>query len=159
MTVIEPNGPTQAYDTYGLVSPRSTHTRAARCEEHVGPCNQTDEGGNRTCDEWHCGAWAHGWRTLCDVGTEIGQQRARYIIDESERHWTAMQFGGMVTFTFPPGQQCFTEHRIALDREPLFTLKRGDYRTYARPRVVAGDEWLDRFAMNQIKLKEVHDRG
>ena len=156
--LIEPNGPTQAYDTYGVVAPKRTHTRAAMCEEMAGQCVNYAHPEN-PCHEMHCGAWAHGWQTLCDVSTEIGQRRARYIIDHSGRHWTAKQDGGMVTFTFPPGQQCFAEHRVALDREPLFTLKRGDWRTYARPRVVDGSEWLDRFANNQIKLKETHDRG
>lgn len=149
--LIEPNGPSRAYDTYGVIAPKATHTRKALCAEVNQPC--------ASCPEWHCGATMHGWQTMCDVATEIGQRRARYIIDHSERRWTAEQDGGLVTFTFPPGQQCFADHRIALDREPLFTLKRGDYRTHVRPAIIDGSEWIDRFANNQIKLKETHDRG
>lgn len=149
MTIIEPNMPLRAYDTYGVTSP---HTRVAKCSEVSAPCT--------ACPEWHCGAHAHGWQTMCDVGTEIGQKRARYIIDHSGRHWTAVQDGGLVTFSFAPGQECFAEHRVALEQEPLFTLKRGHINDrHARPRVVDGPEWLERFALNQIKLKESHDRG
>lgn len=139
--LIEPNGPSRLYDTYGVIAPKATHTRPA------------------TCEEIECGAHIHGWQTKIDVGTEIGQKRARYIIDHSGRRWTAEQNGGLVTFTFPPGQKCFGEHRVAIGREPFFTIKRGDYRTYARPRVVEGSEWIDRFANNQINLKQSHDRG
>lgn len=156
---IEPNGPSHAYDTYGVNAPRLTHTRPARCEEIVQPCANHNNPEN-ACLEWHCGAHAHGWQTLCDTATEIGQKRARYIIDHSGRAWTAKQDGALVTFTFPPGQQCFAGHRVALDREPIFTLRHGDWRNYfERPRILNGDEWLDRFANNQIKVKEAHDRG
>lgn len=155
---IEPNMPAHLYDTYGVIAPKRTHTRKALCAEVSAPCVNAGSVDN-PCHEWHCGAMAHGWKTLCDVSTEVGQRRARYIIDHSERHWTATQEGAMVTFTFPPGQQCFADHRVSNDREPFFTLKHGDYRLMSRPAALDGSEWLDRFANNQIKLKESHDRG
>lgn len=155
---IEPNMPARAYDTYGVAAPRNTHTRKGTCEEVTSPCSNYDSPTN-PCKEWHCGASAHGWQTLVDVSTTIGQRQARYIVDHSGRHWTAQQDGSMVTFTFPPGQQCFADHRVPLDRPPLFTLKHGDWRIHNRPSVLDGDEWLDRFANNQITLKEKHDRG
>lgn len=138
---IEPNGRPSDYDTYGIVQPRSTHTRVG------------------TCEEVECGANAYGWITKVDVGTPIGQQRARYIIDHSGRHWTSEQDGGLVTFTFPPGQQCFAEHRVSLEREPLFTIKHGDYRTSARPSAVSTEEWLNRFGENQATLAKIVEAG
>jgi hypothetical protein len=138
---IEPNQPASAYDTYGIVMPKETHTRVA------------------SCHEVDCEAYARGWMTKVDVGTEIGVKRARYIIDHSGRTWTAEQAGGLVTFTFPPGQECFAEHRVALERDPLYTIKRGDWRTYGSGSPVSTEEWLNRFGENQATLKQLHDRG
>jgi hypothetical protein len=136
VTVIEPNMPSHLYDTYGLVSPKSTHTR-------VGTCAEVD-----------CAAMANGWTTKVDVGTEIGQERARYIVDHSGRAWTMEQVGGLVTFTFAPGQECFAEHRVPLERDPFYTIKRGDHRLPGRPNVVDPQEWINRFGTNQEHLKK-----
>jgi hypothetical protein len=136
VTIIEPNMPSHLYDTYGLISPKTTHTRVA------------------TCAEVDCEAMANGWVTKVDVGTEQGQARARYIVDHSGRAWTAEQDGGLVTFTFAAGQTCFAEHRVTLERDPFFTVKRGDYRTRGLPHVVGAQEWVDRFGTNQEHLKK-----
>jgi hypothetical protein len=138
---VEPNMPAQAYDTYGIVMPKTTHTRVA------------------TCEEVECAAHINGWLTKLDVGTEQGVQRAKYIIDHSGRHWTAEQAGGLVTFTFPAGQQCFAEHRVPLDRPPLYTVKRGDWRTGAPAHPVSTEEWLNRFGDNQANLAKIHEKG
>jgi len=160
------------YDTYGLVRPRETHSRPATCQEVTTPCiailkriaahtmaDEIDEDETIICNELHCGPYMHGWQTLIDVSTEIGQKRARYIVDQSGRHWTAKQIGTAVTFTFPAEQQCFSEHRIQIERPSLCTLKRGDFRSYSRPTVIDGNEWMDRFGENQINLKELIERG
>jgi hypothetical protein len=65
----------------------------------------------------------------------------------------------LVTFTFPPGQECFAEHRVSLERDPLYTIKRGDWRTYGAGSPVSTEEWLNRFGENQATLKQLHDRG
>lgn len=136
---VEPNGNPREYTTYGIVMPKSSHTRSA------------------TCRETDCKAYARGWMTKVDVGTEIGQQRARYIIDHSGRKWTAKQEGGLVTFTFPPGQQCFAEHRVSLERDPLYTIAPGDWRATGRPTVVGTEEWINRFGENQNVLAKAID--
>ena len=138
---IEPNLPARAYDTYGIVQPKRTHTRPA------------------TCQEVECGAYAYGWMTKVDVGTEIGQKRARYIIDHSGRRWTAEQNGGLVTFTFPAGQRCFAEHRVSLEREALFTVRSGDWRVSTRSTAVSAEEWINRFGENQATLAKIHQEG
>lgn len=161
---LPPNLESHRYDTYGVVSPRSTHTRPAKCEEMNSQCtaqlvDENDPAAFIICNERHCGPWAHGWQTLIDVGTSIGQQRARYIIDHSGRHWTAQQTDTAVTFTFPAGQQCFSEHRLPLERLPLFTFKNVHSYDPDRARIIDGYEWLDRFGENQIKLREIIERG
>lgn len=137
MTIIEPNLPASMYTTYGIIAPKKTHTRPA------------------TCEEVECDAMKFGWLTKIDVGTEIGVKRARYIIDHSGRHWTAKQDGGLVTFTFPPGQKCFAEHRVTLERDPIFTMKSGDFRSHNRAESVGVEQWIDRFASNQERLKHI----
>lgn len=152
------------YDTYGIVQPKKTHFRPAKCAEVTRRCTailkgSKDKNTEVFCGEPHCGPFTHGWQTLIDVSTSIGRQRAKYIIDHSGRHWTAKQAGTAVTFTFAEGQQCFEEHQIPLERPALFTFKQQHSQTTARPRIIDGTEWLDRFGENQINLKEQIERG
>lgn len=160
------------YDTYGIVSPRATHTRPARCEEVEAHCTSEVEPGV-FCAERHCGPWAHGWKTLLD--TSIPQQRdlARLVVkNDGNRRWTASQNGHLVEFTFPSGQQCFAGHRVPIDRPPIFTLKRGrEYRVdpghhlidgavyIPGTRNVRGEEWIERFGENQQALADAQQKG
>lgn len=146
--------PDHAFSTYGIVMPKSTHTRAARCEEV------------------NCEAHARGWVTVLD--TSIPQQRelAKLIVkNEGRRHWTATQDGHLATFTFPPGQQCFAGHRVPLDRPPLFTLAQGrEYRS-SQPyvndgaiyipgtRQMRGEEWVERLGENQQAIIDAQSKG
>jgi hypothetical protein len=154
---MRPSLPDRAYDTYGIVMPKTTHTRRARCEEVA------------------CDAHVHGWKTLLD--TSIPQQRelARLVVkNEGNRRWTAEQAGHLVTFTFPAGQQCFAEHRVPLDRPPVFTLKNG--KGFAPKwgdhvelhngaifipgtRTIRGEEWMERLGENQQAIIDAQKRG
>ena len=170
---VTPNLDSNVYDTYGLIRPKETHSRPAKCQEVTTLCNallkripatydyldHVVEDETIICNEPHCGPYTHGWHTFIDVSTEIGQQQARYIVDQSGRHWTTQQVGTVVIFTFLAEQQCFSAHRIQIERPSLCTLKRGDFRSYSRPAVIGGSEWMDRFGENQINLKELIDRG
>lgn len=139
---IAPKMGVTAYETYGIVAPKETHTRPA------------------TCREVECVAHLQGWRTTIDVSTELGARQASYIRLMSGRHFTAQEAGGLVYFTFPAGQSCFREHRISLERDPLFYAHGGDFRgvttevgTY-RP-----DDWVDKMANHQDKIIEAIERG
>jgi hypothetical protein len=133
---LEPNMPASAYTTYGVVSPKSTHTRVA------------------TCQEVECANHARGWQTQIDTSTELGQRQALYISTQCGRKFTTEQMGVMRIFTFHAGQKCFAEHHVSLDRPPLFTVKRGDWRINSTARVVGGQQWLDEFATNQENLSK-----
>lgn len=174
MFILPPRLESHRYDTYGVVVPKATHTRSGKCEEMNMICTSItnmdeqkvfNDAGTpnlfepKFCPERHCGHWAHGWVTALDVSTELGQKQARYIIDQSGRHWKAQQDGSKVQFFFLPGQQCFTDHRIPLEREPLFTFKHSHLVTAERATVINGREWLDRFGQNQLNLKETIERG
>lgn len=142
---VDPAMPPGAYRTFSVRSPISTHTRRA------------------TCDEVGCAALEHGWVTTVDEATELGQRQAHYIRQKSGRHYKASRVGGLVSFTFPPGQQCFAEHRVSLDRPEIFTAQPGDWRirparheVYVHKRAA---DWLDEFATNQDKLATIVNRG
>lgn len=173
--------PDHAYSTYGIVMPKSTHTRKARCEEVAAKCmsmllpegaTDPDEFVALRCPEQHCGPHAHGWMTALD--TSIPQQRelAKLIIkNDGNRHWTATQDGHLVRFTFPAGQQCFADHRVPLDRPPIFTLKRGREYSSSLPyinggaihipgaRNIRGEEWVERLGENQQAIIDAQRRG
>jgi hypothetical protein len=55
-------------------------------------------------------------------------RQANYIGNHSGRAFKARLENMMVVFTFPAGQQCFTEHRVPLEREPLYVVRGGDHR-------------------------------
>lgn len=141
---IDPNVGPEHYTTYGVSSPVSTHMRPA------------------TCAEVECANHRNGFRITADVSTALGRQQARYIREKSGRHFTVKQAGDLVAFTFPPGQQCFTSHRVTLHREPVFYKRGGDYR--GNPRGIARlamrpADWRDDFGEHQTKIAEARQRG
>jgi hypothetical protein len=139
---ITPALPVQAFTTYQVSTPPATHARPA------------------TCAEVECQAQANGWRTTVDVGTELGRRQANYIRLQSGRTFTATEAGTLVTFEFPAGQRCFTEHRVSLER-PAFYLKRGgDWRGATSPaRRMSAQDWVDDFAEHQQGLADHRTKG
>lgn len=140
---IQPAMPVNAYQTYQAVRPTKTHTRVA------------------TCREVDCSAYANGWTTtVADVSTDLGRRQANYIRLKSGRAYTAAQTGNAVTFTFPPGQKCFAEHRVDIDKPTIFLKRGGDWRamTFEPVRLSAAD-WVDDFANHQSKLAETIEKG
>jgi hypothetical protein len=136
---IEPALPVHAYKTYAISAPIQTHMRPA------------------TCAEVECAAWAHGWSTTVDVGTDLGVRQAGYIVGSSGRKFNSAQAGGMLTFTFPSGQRCFREHHVPLEREPIFIVRGGDHRGNpgGERRVhSSGADWAEDFAEHQSKINQ-----
>jgi hypothetical protein len=141
---VEPAGKPQDYKTYQIMAPRSTHMRKA------------------TCAEVECVNWARGFRVTCDVSTGLGQGQARYITHHSGRKFDSDTADEMVTFTFPPGTECFASHEVPLEREPLFVVREGDYRGNprgTRPITRNAADWVDDFANHQDKLADRINRG
>lgn len=118
---------------YGLVAPVATHFRPS------------------TCEEAGCEAHARGWVTRVDTSTELGRRQAAYIRSRCGRRFVERRYNAtMIEFHFEAGQKCFATHQLRLDREP-------DYRIDSRP--VTSGQWVDDFATNQQRLKELIDRG
>ena len=144
---IDPVGPVQAYKTYQVAAPLTTHWRPA------------------TCAEIECEHYEHGWATTVLPGS--GDEA---LIRSSGRHWQDEVRGGpwpdeqgFLTFLFPPGQACFGahRHRVPLGRDPFFVVRRNDWRGNLGliRRHKRGADWVDDFATHQDKLIAQQQRG
>ena len=142
--------PERAMKTYALAAPISTHRRIA------------------TCAEVRCERQARGWRTLLDVSVPAHASAANWIRLHSGLSFTVEQDGDAVTFTFPAGQQCFEginrQHTVTLEREPLYFVRGGDWRTDWRTRRDTAIEmhvadWVDDFANHQQAIADAHSAG
>lgn len=141
---VEPNLPVQAYKTYGMHSPNSTHTRKA------------------TCAEVECEAWKSGWVTRVPFHSPL----AEFIAGRTHgRHFT--ETTGIGTgereFLFPPGQKCFrsSQHVVSLSRPPILTVRGGDWRGSTSETFVhqSAENWVEDFALNQQAIADTHQRG
>ena len=139
---VEPALPVTAMKTYAVSSPLATHWRPA------------------TCAEADCPHYLSGWRTIVPGDSP----QAHYIRHDSGRGFTeAPQPGGLVEFTFAPGQRCFASgsHRVLLDKPERFTERDGDWRGNPTGRRVVHsvDGWLDSFGEHQERLAQQMERG
>jgi hypothetical protein len=139
--------PAEHMQTYRIVRPAQTHWRPA------------------SCAEVDCLAYRHGWRSVIDERTELGQSQAHYIRRESGRGFTEVRDStGCTVFTFEAGQRCFnaTNHQVEVGHDPLYVVRGGDWRGNPRGTVrrhSGPDPWLDDFATNQDRIANVVDRG
>lgn len=144
---IQPLRPAQAYKTYTIASPISTHTRAA------------------TCAEVDCAAYLRGWSTTVDVSTELGRHQEAYIRYRAGREFSAERVGDSVLrFTFKPGQRCFAadSHRVSLERPELFVVRGGDWRGNPTGEFYQHKQpqhWVEDFAEHQERLVTEIRRG
>lgn len=134
---IEPAMGPEAYKTYAIRAPRSTHQRKASCREV------------------ECAGYRYGWVTRIDENTDLGKRQAAYIRALSGRRFQESLEGGLVEFQFYPGQTCFREHFVSLDREPQYLAVGGDWRGNPRgerQEFKSFDSWVNDFGDHQYKL-------
>jgi hypothetical protein len=142
-----PKMPPSAYKTYALRLPKETHYRKATCQEVL------------------CEAYMNGWVTHIDVSTNLGQRQAKYIVDKSGRTFTettSIDTSHLREFRFPQGQQCFADHQVPLEREPLYIVRGGDWRGNPRGehRVhVRASDWIEDFAEHQAGIIAEIEKG
>jgi hypothetical protein len=146
VTRITPALPAQAYKTYQIVQPLATHWRPA------------------TCEEAECGAYERGWKTAVDETTELGQRQAHYIRKLAGRRFVEERHPeGMTAFVFQPGQRCFAQHQVPLEREPFYFVRGGDWRgnpTGVQPyQHRRGDDWVEDFATHQDRIARQIEKG
>ena len=146
---VTPAAPVTAYKTYALSAPIQTHTRPG------------------TCAEVNCAHWLAGWKTTVDVSTELGQRQAKYIVNKSGRKFCETTGFGDINkqlreFMFPPGQKCFREHRVSLEREPAFIVRGGDWRGNPMREFrqhANGNDWVEDFAEHTDRIKRLRESG
>jgi hypothetical protein len=117
-----------------------------------------------TCEQVDCEPHLRGWTTTVDERTELGQRQAWYIRSASARSYSEHRDDASLTvFSFAAGQRCFAadQHQVAVEREPLYVVRGGDYRrdlgvTRAHTRA---EHWTEDFAENQDKIQTVRERG
>jgi hypothetical protein len=143
-----PAGDAAAYKTYELAVPLQTHWRPA------------------SCAEVDCPHHLRGWVTTIDETSALGQMQAGHIRHHAGRAYTeARGEHGMTVFTFPAGQRCFAsaDHRVPLEREPLWLVRGGDWRgNPLRIRTVRhtrAEDWRDDFGEHQDRIVETIERG
>jgi hypothetical protein len=142
----EPKAPAEAYKTYEVARPKSTHSRPA------------------TCQEVDCQSFLNGWRSTFDLRTDLGKRQSYYVRMRSGRSFVRVldPRPGILVLEFAPGQRCFAEHRIALERPPIFLVRGGDWRgnPLGTPTVTRTPAaWLDDFGSHQQKIAEAIERG
>jgi hypothetical protein len=137
---VEPALPPAAMKTYAVVVPRETHFRRA------------------TCVEVNCRNYQCGWQTRIDEDTVLGRQQAYYIRRQSGRRFQEVKAEGLTVFVFEQGQQCFAQHEVPLERDPVFLVRGGDWRGNplgVPPRVHRrAEDWVEDFAEHQQKLAD-----
>lgn len=155
----DPKMPTQAYKTYRIMQPLSTHFRMA------------------TCAEVQCEAYKNGWtykksdleaQNLLYVVTHAGKRYREVVLPPGE--WVEGKFirdpnGVAETYlAFEPGQSCFQEstHRKSLERPEFYYAGRGDYRSFSTRRAqqfVRPEDWRDSFAEHLDVIHTAIERG
>jgi len=133
-----------AYKTYEMRSPLSTHFRPA------------------TCAEANCQYYANGFQ----VRVEGLAPKVLNAVQNSGRKYTVQKVADGETYlSFEPGQPCLREslHRVREDRPPLYIVRDGDWRgnprgTKARLHQTP-DHWVEDFATHQQAIADEIKKG
>jgi len=140
----EPVGPPAAYKTYAVAAPLGSHFRPG------------------TCAEAGCEHYLNGWRVRVEGLTPDLLHTAK----TSGRKFTEQRVGeGETWLIFEAGQPCFraSQHRVRIDRPPLYVVRDGDHRGNPRgtkPRVHhTPANWLDDFATHQQAIADEIAKG
>jgi hypothetical protein len=131
-----------AYKSYSWRQPLSSHFRRV------------------TCAEAQCRDYVHGWVTVVDTATPLGQRQFDYLSHDRSRSWHMEKTGtSLVSFTYPPGNEGFDsarhEHYKPAGRPPVLLVQDGDWRGNPRgtqARIMRPEDWVDDFATHQERL-------
>jgi len=141
---IQPLMGPEAYKTYEMRSPLATHFRPG------------------TCAEAQCAHYLNGWQ----VHVEKLTAELLHAAKTSGRKYTEQQLApGQTYLVFEAGQPCFRhrEHRIRVDRPPLYVVRDGDYR--GNPRRTKArlhqrpENWVEDFATHQQAIADEIEKG
>jgi hypothetical protein len=141
---MEPKIGPEAFKTYAISAPISTHRRRA------------------TCAEVECIRRIRGFKAVFDVSTPEGRKHAHFV-EISDRNYSRTVTGSLVTYVFAAGQDCFDKHTVTLEREPLYIVKGGDHRgnplRIPTMRHAQSEHWVEDFAEHQENIVSQQQRG
>ncbi len=130
----------EAFKTYQIAAPSTTHRRRA------------------TCAEVDCAKRRTGYRAQFDVSTVAGRANAHLVESlKTQRMFGRKVEGSLVTYTFPAGQDCLDVHTVPLEREPFYVVRGGDHRGDPRrtaTRKLSVADWTDDFANHQAGIAD-----
>ncbi|MVO84194.1 hypothetical protein GPA10_05255 [Streptomyces sp. p1417] len=140
----EPLMPPQAYKTYEMRAPLSSHFRPG------------------TCAQAECPHFLNGWRVHVEALTPDLLQAAR---TSGRRYREEHVAEGHTYLVFEAGQACFraSQHRVRVDRPPLYLVRDGDHRgnplgtkarLHQRP-----EHWIEDFATHQQAIADELNKG
>jgi hypothetical protein len=145
LTRLEPALPVHSYKTYSISAPLATHWRPG------------------TCEEADCPHYLHGWKTIVDESTDLGQRQAHYIRhDRTRKHTETRTEAGLTEFEFEPGQTCFAQHKVPIGRPELFLVRGGDWRgnpSGELRRHTKPEFWVEDFGEHQQKIADRLEQG
>ena len=132
----------ERYKSYSWRQPLETHFRRV------------------SCADVQCADYRHGWVTLVDTATELGQRQFDYLSHDTSRSPHMEKTGtSLVSFTYPPGSQPFDstrhEHHKPIGYDPIMLVHGGDFRGNPRrepARIMRAADWIDDFATHQDRL-------
>lgn len=114
------------------------------------------------CAEVGCPHWTHGWDTIVDERTQLGEMQAAYIRQgRSGRSYRELgrTAEGLTVFRFDAHQRCFTEHRTIPE---LYVVRGGDWRgnpTGMRRVHTRAADWVEHLREQTEKTVERARRG
>lgn len=106
-----------------------------------------------SCREAGCSHYEHGWETI------LSPRQLReidYIRNRCGRHFTEKMEDGVITFSFPPGQKCFRQHRIPYTEMPAISLisnRQGQLNK------VEWNRFTDDFNENSYRINKLRKEG
>lgn len=132
--------PRQLRQTFRAVRPIKTHFRVA------------------TCKEVNCPRFLGGFQSIVPNGSA----QASYMRDDLQMsghfcnrpHQERIHSDGMVAFDFPPGTECFTEHKTLVGRDDLFMIE-----TVTARRRVQPNQWQDEINANAYSINKAQKEG
>lgn len=140
---IVPSGPSHAFKTFSVRTPKDTHTRAASCKEV------------------DCEHYTHGWQLRVEG---LPPEMVHLAIHSGRRFERVEVAEGETYLVFEAGQPCFASgtHRVSLDRPEFFLVGRGDYRTFNPLKARRHDnprDFVDEMQTDLDKLRTLRERG
>lgn len=175
MPRLDPKLPVEEMKSYDIHAPLGSHWRPANCEEVE--CEAYRNGWITIIDERHLPErgdeeLAHlepEARTAAHVKAlrrmvDQAQARAYYIRHLSGRNFleSVDEATGKTVFDFAPGQECFSPHKVRIDKPEIYVVRGGDFRgnptgdrrVHDRP-----EDWVEDFALHQDQVAAQQDRG